>query len=48
MQVGFSIQKSLFNVGTEADCPGTVDFVIPPQSFTVILLNTFDFQHFLA
>ena len=26
---------------------GTVKFDIPPQSFTVVLLITFDFQHFL-
>ena len=33
-------------VGVEE--PGTVNFDIPPQSLTVILLITFDFQHFLT
>ena len=27
---------------------GTVNFDIPPRGFTVILLITFDFQHFLT
>ena len=28
--------------------PGTLNFDITPRSFTVILLITFDFQHFLT
>ena len=32
-------------VGVEGS--GTVNFDIPPPCFTVILLITFDFQHFL-
>ena len=32
----------------EVEGLGTVNFDIPPQSFTVILIITFDFQHFLT
>ena len=32
----------------EVEGPGTVNFDIPPQSFTVIVLITFDLQHFLT
>ena len=28
--------------------PGTVNFYIPPRSFTVILVITFEFQRFLT
>ena len=28
--------------------PGTVNFDLPPRSLTVILLITFNFQHFLT
>ena len=27
--------------------PGTVNCDVPPRSFTVVLLITFEFQHFL-
>ena len=32
----------------EVEGMGTVNFDIPPQGFAVILLITFDFQHFLT
>ena len=51
MQVYFSLQKSLFNVkkyGARVERSGTVNFDIPPRSFTMILLITFDFQRFLT
>ena len=34
-------------MGAGVEGRGTMNFDIPPQSFTVILLITFDFQHFL-
>ena len=33
-------------MGSGFEGPGTMNFDIPSQSFTVILLITFDFQHF--
>ena len=38
--------KKVVEVGVEGS--GTVNFDIPSRSFTVILLITFDFQHFLT
>ena len=35
-------------MGTGVEEPGTVNFDIPPRSFTVILLITCDFQHILT
>ena len=35
-------------MGTGVERSGTMNFDIPPPSFTVILLITFDFQHFLS
>ena len=35
-------------MGVGVEEPGTMNFHISPQSFTVILLITFDFQHFLT
>ena len=35
-------------MGARVKKPGTVNFDIPPRSFTVISLITFDFQHFLT
>ena len=34
-------------MGAGVERSGTMNFDIPPLSFTVILLITFDFQHFL-
>ena len=33
---------------TEVEGPGTMNFYITPPSFTVTLLITFDFEHFLT
>ena len=35
-------------MGDGVEGPGTVNFDIPPQACGVILLITFDFQHFLT
>ena len=35
-------------MGTRVEWPRTVNFDIPHQSFKVILLITFQFQHFLT
>ena len=35
-------------MGTRVKESATVNFDIPPRSFAVILLITFDFQHFLT
>ena len=36
------------SMGAGVKEPGTMNFDIPPQRFAVILLITFDFQHFLT
>ena len=35
-------------MGTAFEGPGIVNFDMSPRSFTVILLTTFAFQHFLT
>ena len=35
-------------MGAGVEGQGIVNFDIPPQSFTLTLLITFDFQHFLT
>ena len=35
-------------MGAGVEWPDTVNFDIHPRSFTVVLLITFDFQHFLT
>ena len=35
-------------MGAGVEGPGTLNFDITPQSFTVMLLITFDFRHFLT
>ena len=41
----YSVEK---NMRPAFEKPGTVNFDIPPPSFTVILIITFVFQHFLT
>ena len=51
IQVWFLLQKSLLNAKKYGDWgrgPGIMNFDMHPQSFTVILLITFVFQHFLT
>ena len=45
-ETGLVLTPEVFSAGFEG--LGTVNFNIPPRNFTVILLITFDFQHFLT